>query len=104
MWLNDLNAIPETAIGFDFDGARFSHVEGLVTFEVLVRSFDLDSPAMSKLSQIIHFLDVGGIQPTEAAGIESILAGMRTSIQDDNLLLQTASSVFDGLLASFNKG
>jgi Uncharacterized conserved protein len=104
LWLNDLNLIPETAIGFDFDGARFSHVEGLVTFEVLVRSFDLDSPAMSKLSQIIHFLDVGGIQPTEAAGIESILAGMRTSIQDDDLLLQTASSVFDGLLASFNKG
>jgi len=104
LWLNDLNAIPENAIGFDFDGARFTHVEGLVTFEVLVRSFELDTPAMSKLSQIVHFLDVGGIQPTEAAGIESILAGMRTSIHDDYLLLQTASSVFDGLLASFNKG
>jgi hypothetical protein len=104
LWLNDPATIPEHAIGFDFDGARFSHVEGLVTFEVLVRSFALDTPAMSKLSQIIHFLDIGGIQPTEAAGIESILAGMRTSIHDDDLLLQTASSVFDGLLASFNKG
>nr|WP_321271075.1 chromate resistance protein ChrB domain-containing protein [uncultured Tolumonas sp.] len=104
LWLKDPSTIPENAIGFDFDGARFTHVEGLVTFEVLVRSFELDTPAMSKLSQIVHFLDVGGIQPTEAAGIESILVGMRTSIHDDDLLLQTASSVFDGLLASFNKG
>ena len=104
LWLNDPVTMSEYAIGFDFDGARFTHVAGLVTFEVLVRSFDLDTPAMSKLSQIVHFLDVGGIQPTEAAGIESILAGMRTSIHDDDLLLHTASSVFDGLLASFNKG
>ena len=52
----------------------------------------------------MHYLDVGGVQPPEAAGIESVLAGMRESITDDDQLLIAASSVFDGLLASFDKG
>jgi hypothetical protein len=104
VWFSDVNTIPENSIGFDFDGAKFSHVEGLVTFEVLVRSFELDDPAISKLGQIVHFLDVGGIQPTEASGVESILAGMRVSIHDDDELLKAASAIFDGLLAGFNKG
>jgi hypothetical protein len=44
------------------------------------------------------------VQPPEAAGIESVLHGMRESISNDDPLLEAASSVFDGLLASFSKG
>jgi hypothetical protein len=52
----------------------------------------------------VHYLDLGGVQPPEAAGVESVLAGLRETITDDDQLLATASAVFDGLLASFDKG
>ena len=36
LWLAAPETCPATAVGFDFDGAPFSHVGTLVTFEVLV--------------------------------------------------------------------
>jgi hypothetical protein len=104
LWLPSADACPQDAIGFDFDGARFSHIEGQVTFEVLVTSFDLETPALKRLGGLIHFLDVGGVQPPEAVGIESVLAGLRDAIVDDDQLLMAASAVFDSLLVTFEKG
>jgi hypothetical protein len=104
LWLGNPGDCPADALGFDFDGARFSHVGSRVTFEVLIESFALAEPALSRLGLLVHFLDVGGIQPPEAAGVESVLAGLRESITDDDKLLAAALSVFDGLLATFNKG
>ena len=37
-------------------------------------------------------------------GIESALAGLRDIIPSDDQLLAFASNIFDGLLASFEKG
>jgi hypothetical protein len=52
---------------------------------------------------LVHFLDAGGIQPPESSGIESVLAGLRDAISDDEHLLIAASTIFDGLLSAFNK-
>lgn len=104
LWLTSPADCPAEAIGFDFDGARFSHIGNRVTFEVLAASFGLDQPAVTRLGLLVHYLDVGGVQLPEAAGIESVLAGMRENLTNDDELLMAASSVFDGLLASFSKG
>lgn len=104
LWMETPADCPAEALSFDFDGATFTHVGNRVTFEVLSASFGLEQPALARLGLLVHFLDVGGVQPPEAAGIESVLVGMRESIPDDNQLLAAASSVFDGLLASFQKG
>ncbi len=104
LWLAHPADCPPDALGFDFDGATFSHMGSRVTFEVLAASFGLhDQPAIARLGLLVHYLDVGGIQPPEAADIESVLYGMRESIQDDDQLLKAASKVFDGLLISFNR-
>ncbi len=103
LWLDSPADCPAEAVGFDFDGAIFSHVEAKVTFETLLASFNLDFPALLKIAGIIHFLDVGGIQPPEAAGIERVLAGLYEAITDDNQLFATASTLFDGLFAAFEK-
>jgi hypothetical protein len=50
---------------------------------------------------LVHYLDVAGIQPLEATGIERVLAGLRETIPDDDHLLAAASTVFDDLLAVF---
>lgn len=103
IWVAALSDCPADAIGFDFDDAEFTHVGAKVTFEVLLASFDLASPALQRLGALVHFLDVGGVQPNEASGIERILAGMRLAIQDDDQLLLAASGIFDGLLVAFEQ-
>lgn len=103
VWLENPQQCPQDAISFDFDGATFSHVGAKVTFEVLLASFGLESPPLQRMGHLVHFLDVGGLQPPEAAGIESVLAGMRESIASDDRLLQAATAVFDGLFQNFSK-
>lgn len=103
IWLERIEDCPKDALGFDFDGAAFTHVGSRVTFEVLMASFGLAQPALSRLGLLVHYLDVGGAQPTEASGVESVLAGLRASITDDDQLLQAASLLFDGLLNTFSK-
>jgi hypothetical protein len=71
LWLASPADCPPDALGFDFDGATFSHVGVRVTFEVLLASFGLETPALQRLGALVHFLDVGGVQPPESVGIVS---------------------------------
>ena len=101
-WLQHPADCPSKAVGFDFDGATFTHVGALVTFEVLIASFALTQPGLQRLATLVHYLDIGGVQPAEAAGLESILSGLRTQITDDDQLLAHSFSVFDGLYTAFS--
>jgi len=49
------------------------------------------------------FLDVGGIRPVEAGGIEQVLSSLKDTLIDDDRLLDVASGVFDGLYGVFRK-
>ena len=101
IWFEDGNGCPAEAVGFDFDGATFSHIDNRVTFEVLMVRFGLTGDALNGLAMLVHYLDVGGVQPPEAPGVESVLAGLRENITDDDTLLTAACSLFDGLLTTF---
>jgi hypothetical protein len=103
VWLERIEDCPPDALGFDFDGATFTHMGSRVTFEVLVASFGLAQAALSRLGLLVHYLDAGGAQPAEAAGVESVLAGLHASITHDDQLLQAASLLFDGLLHTFSQ-
>ncbi len=103
VWLADVASCPRRAVGFDFDGATFSHVGTRVTFEVLVAAFDLGSPALRRLGTLVHGLDAGGVMPPEAAGVERVLGGMRHAIADDDALMLAAAGVFEGLYQAFYK-
>lgn len=103
LWLESPSAYPADALGFDFDGAAFSHVGHYVTFEVLLKHFQLQQAGLNRLAALVHYLDVGGVQPAEASGVESVLKGLCATITDDDQLLAIAATVFDGLLATFTK-
>lgn len=103
LWLDTPQDCPADALGFDFDDATFSHIGNRVTFETLHASFELEEPGLNRIAALVHYLDIGGIQPVEAAGIERVLAGLRETITHDDHLLAAASSIFDGLLAGFVK-
>jgi hypothetical protein len=102
-WLADPAAAPKRAVGFDFDGARFSHVGARVTFETLLAAFALETPALLRLGTLVHGLDAGGVMPPEAAGVERVLAGMRDAIGNDDALMLAAAGVFEGLYQAFDK-
>jgi hypothetical protein len=98
LWLDTPRKCPKTALGFDFDGAAFTHVGNRVSFEVLAVSFGLAAdPALARVATIVHCLDVGGVPVPEAAGIEAVLGGLRATAGNDDQLLADASRVFDGL-------
>ena len=95
-WLERPRDRPGKAVGFDFDGAQFSHAGNRVTFEVLVASFGLDGdPALAQIGAAVHFLDVGGIPVADAKGLETLLRGAREKARDDDALLAESMRVLD---------
>jgi hypothetical protein len=102
LWLKRAKDCPKNAVGFDFDGAEFTHVDSKVTFEVLVSSFGLEHDAgLARLGALVHHLDVGGIPIAEGPGFATIMAGARSLQQDDDALLKSMTPVLDNLYAGY---
>jgi hypothetical protein len=104
IWLERPKECPKRAVGFDFDGAEFTHVDSKVTFEVLVASFGLEQdPGLVRLGALVHHLDVGGIPTAEGPGFATIMAGARTLQQNDDALLKAMTPVLDSLYAGYTR-
>jgi hypothetical protein len=104
LWLSDPADCPADALGFDFDGATFTHIGERVSFETLLASFGLEEDAaLVRLGAMVHQLDVGGPPVPEAAGFEAVLAGARERLPDDDALLAEIGTVLDSLHAHFGR-
>jgi hypothetical protein len=102
VWLKDIKKKPKQALGFDFNGAEFTHVESRVTFEVLLVSFGLDDDVgLARMGRLVRFLDVGGIPVAEAQGFAAIVSGARSLQSDDDHLLLAIAPVLDSLYQSY---
>ncbi len=103
-WFKKPKDCPKRTIGFDFDGAEFTHAGGRVTFEVLMAAFGLaDDHALARVGMIVHCLDVGGVELPEAAGFAAIAAGLRAEQASDDAFLGAMTSVLDGLYFAFTE-
>ncbi len=103
-WLAKPSDCPKRALGFDFDGATFTHVGDRVTFETLLASFGLEAdPALVRLGSMVHALDVGGDPVAEAKGFEAVMGGARERLSDDDALLTEMSAVLDSIYAHFQR-
>ena len=105
VWLQDPTKAPRNVLGFDYDGARFTHMgtqgQERVSFEVLMASFGLDAdPQLATIAQAVHYLDAGGIPVALATGLEAILGGLREVHADDDALINATGAVFDALYAN----
>lgn len=96
VWLDCPRDRPRKAIGFDFDGAQFTHADNRVTFEVLLASFGLGAdPALAAIGAAVHFLDIGGIPVADAKGLETVLRGIKEKARSDDALLAAAMRILD---------
>jgi hypothetical protein len=103
-WVDRPRDRPKGSLGFDFDGAEFSHVGDHVTFEVLLASFSLDhDPALAAIGQAVHFLDVGGIPVADARGLETLLRGIKAKTRSDDATLAEASKAFDLFYSAYSR-
>ncbi len=105
VWLQDPTKAPRNVLGFDYDGARFTHMgtqgQERVSFEVLMASFGLDADLqLATIAQAVHYLDAGGIPVALATGLEAILGGLREVHADDDALINATGAVFDALYAN----
>lgn len=102
LWLKNTKHSPKNAVGFDFDGAEFTHVDARVTFEVLLASFGLEQdPGLARVGALVHHLDVGGIPTAEGPGLAAIMAGARSLQENDHSLLKAMTPVLDSLYAGY---
>jgi hypothetical protein len=103
VWLDKPSDCPRKALGFDFDGAAFTHIGQKVTFEVLLASFGLDEDAgLALLGELVHALDVGGAVVPESSGFEALMTGARQRAADDDALLDLVTPMLESLYAFYS--
>ncbi len=96
IWLSDPKKCPRSALGYDFDGATFTHVGDKVTFEVVAQGFGLiGDPALQRMAALVRYVDTGGIPVDEAPGFEMLIRGLQARHPADDDLLAAALPVFD---------
>lgn len=101
VWLADAKKCPKAAIGYDFDGATFTHVGDKVSFEVVAAAFGLDADhGIRRVGELVHCIDIGGIPVDEAAGVETLVRGLQAQHDDDDTLLAASCVLFDTLYAA----
>ena len=90
------------AISFDAPGARYTHRDGLCSFEVLVDEYGLgEDPALALVARVVHGADVAedaDITP-QSRGLEAIARGFMDLGVSDQEQLALELPVYDALYA-----
>ncbi len=91
----------EDAISFDAPGARYTHRDGLCSFEVLVEEYRIADPAVALMASIIHGADVAeDVSATpQSAGLLAVADGFALLDVDDLRQLELELPVYDALYA-----
>lgn len=91
----------ESAISFDAPGARYTHRDGLCSFEVLVEEYEIRDPAIARLGRIVHGADVAEDRDAtpESRGLRAVAEGFHLLELDDHRQLELSMPVYDALYA-----
>ena len=92
----------EGASSYDAPGARYTHRDGLCSFEVLIQDHDLGAdPALALMARVIHGADVSEDPDAtrQSAGLLAIADGFALLDVDDQTQLELELPVYDALYA-----
>jgi hypothetical protein len=92
----------EGAHSYDAKGARYTHRDGLCSFEVLVEEYDVADPAVRLLARIVHGADVSEDRNAtpQSPGLQAVAEGFHYLIpDDDHRQLELEWPVYDALYA-----
>jgi len=103
LWLDSPAGCPREAVGFDFDGAAFSHAGEWVTFQVLLRAFGLEGDTgLARIGAVVRALDVGGMPVPEAPGVLALIGAARQRCPGDDEFLAAVGRLLDDLHLAFS--
>jgi hypothetical protein len=92
----------QTAISFDAPNARFTHRDGLCSFEVLVEEYNLGGDAaLALVAKVVQGADVSedADATPQSRGLEAIARGFMQLGVDDQEQLRLELPVYDALYA-----
>ncbi len=91
----------EGANSYDAPGARYTHRDGLCSFEVLVEEYGLADPALARLARIVHGADVAEDRDAtpESRGLLAVAEGFHLLNLGDHRQLELSLPVYDALYA-----
>ena len=91
----------EDASSFDAPGARYTHRDGLCSFEVLVAEHEIADPAVHLLARIVHGADIAEDRDAtpQSRGLLAIAEGFHLLELDDHRQLELSLPVYDALYA-----
>lgn len=80
---------------------KFTHHDGLCTFEVMIREYALKDPALARLAKIVHGADIRGEESAtaEAPGLQAIAEGFAAMGISDEERLAHGFPIYDALYA-----
>jgi hypothetical protein len=100
----DRESLPRPdAIPFDMFGVEFSHQGEGCTFETLCAVFGIEDPAVARMAQIVHDLDLKDSRygAVDAATIGMLVEGLQLATADDDALMERGIVLFESLYLAF---
>jgi hypothetical protein len=101
---SDRESLPSAkAIPFDMFGVELSHQGEGCTFETLCSVFGIKDPAVDRIAQIVHDLDVkdGRFGAPDAGTVGALIEGLQLTTDDDDVLLEHGITLFESLYRAF---
>jgi hypothetical protein len=91
----------QSAHSYDAPEARYTHRDGLCTFEVLLEEYGLENPALGLLACIVHGADVAGDRDVtpQSRGLLAVAEGFHLLDLGDHRQLELSLPVYDALYA-----
>jgi rhodanese-related sulfurtransferase len=86
------------ALPFDVEGVELSHSDDLCSFDALLAHFDISTPALAAMANVIRAADgTPNASAPEAAGLLAISLGLSRMYRDDLEQLAAAMPLYDAL-------
>ena len=105
VFLQESETVPTgpDVVSFDMAQADFTHVGGLITFEVIAEAFGLAAQVPPRMREVIKAIDLEELEaaPAETPGVKRMLDGLVATHDDDHVRTEQALAFFDTLLASY---
>jgi hypothetical protein len=101
----DRSAVPADALPFDMFGVEFAHHGDDCTFETLCRKFTLHDPALVRVGELVHDVDLKDAKfgAPDASTISAMIDGLQLTHADDAALLEHGIAMFESLYRSFER-
>ena len=86
------------AIAYDIPGAPIEHAGPLCSFDNLQRAFELTSPALERMADIVRGADTDALNlAPQSAGLLAVSLGFSRNFSDDHAMLAAMMPVYDAL-------